>query len=302
MVVVGSTAGGVASAGGAGASYGVGFLGGASDQVGMGRGSGGGAWGAGAAGGAGAGVNVGVGIAGYVCIGRGGASYDTGALTGVSSRGTGGTNGAGAAGGCGGGGAGTASLGTNEAASGISRPLARVASSACAATARSGARRAAAISRKAPCARSAAGPIAPLAIERMVTTRPGGTLGGAGAPAGSTPNAAHTAMPEDRTSARRSLCEGAPRTAAAGCPASLTSPFPVIRIADAPNPPIAMPASCSAATPDSTAAPSAAAAGGVSGPRDRSVESGVPSFGSTATQMPLGSVPHARTGESAGCR
>jgi hypothetical protein len=47
--------------------------------------------------------------------------------------------------------------------------------------------------------------MAPLAIDRMVTTRPGGTFGGAGAPAGSTPNAAQTAMPLDRTSARRSL-------------------------------------------------------------------------------------------------
>src|SRR5229473_3172007 len=54
-----------------------------------------------------------------------------------------------------------------------------------------------------------------------------------------------------------------------------------------------MPASCRAATPDRTAAPSAAAAGGVSGPRDRIVPSGVPSFGSTATQMPLGSLARA---------
>jgi hypothetical protein len=58
--------------------------------------------------------------------------------------------------------------------------------------------------------------MAPLAIDRMVTTRPGGMLGGAGAPAGSTPNAAQIAMPLDRTSARRSLCDGAPRTAPAG--------------------------------------------------------------------------------------
>ncbi len=167
---------------------------------------------------------------------------------------------------------------------------------------RSGASSAAAISRSAPCARSAAGPIAPLAIERMVTTRPGGMLGGAGAPAGSTPNAAQIAIPHERTSARRSLCDGAPRTAAAGCPVRRTSPFPVTRMAEAPNPPIAMPASCRAATPESTAAPSAAAAGGVSGPRERIVPNGVPSFGSTATQMPLGSVPHASTGASAGCR
>jgi hypothetical protein len=47
--------------------------------------------------------------------------------------------------------------------------------------------------------------MAPLAIDRIVTTSPGGTLGGAGAPAGSTPNAAQTAIPHERTSARRSL-------------------------------------------------------------------------------------------------
>jgi hypothetical protein len=99
---------------------------------------------------------------------------------------------------------------------GISRPPARSASSDWAAVMRSGASKAAAISRSAPCARSAAGPIAPLAIERMVTTNPGGMLGGAGAPAGSTPNAAQIAIPHERTSARRSLCDGAPRTAAAG--------------------------------------------------------------------------------------
>jgi hypothetical protein len=80
-------------------------------------------------------------------------------------------------------------------------------------------------------------------MERIVTTSPGGMLGGAGAPDGSTPNAAHTAMPHERTSARKSLCAGAPRTAAAGWPASLTSPFPVTRIAEALKPPIAMPAS-----------------------------------------------------------
>jgi hypothetical protein len=201
----------------------------------------------------------------------------------------------------GGGGAG-ASVGRKGVALGISRPPARSASSDCEATARSGARNAAAISRRAAWARSAAGPIAPLAMERMVTTRPGGMLGGAGAPAGSTPKAAQTAIPHERTSARRSLCAGAPRTAAAGCPAILTSPLPVTLTAVAPKPPIAMPASWSAATPDSTAAPSAAAAGGVSGPRESIVLSGVPSLGSTATQMPFGSVPHASTGDSAGCR
>jgi hypothetical protein len=235
-------------------------------------------------------------MAGYVCIERGGASYEAGALTGVSSRGTGGTTGAG-----GGAGAAGAEVGRNAVTSGVSRPLALVASSAWAATARSGASRAAAISRRAPWARSAAGPMAPLAMDLIVTTRPGGTFGGAGAPAGSTPNAAHTAMPLDRTSALRSLCDGAPRTAAAGWPASLTSPLPVMRTADAPKPPIAIPASCSAATPERTAAPSAAAAGGVRAPRDRSVDSGVPSLGSTATQMPFGSVPQASTGERAGC-
>jgi hypothetical protein len=85
--------------------------------------------------------------------------------------------------------------------------------------------------------------MAPLAIDLIVTTRPGGTFGGAGAPAGSTPNAAHTAIPHDLTSARRSLWEGAPRTAAAGWPASRTSPLLVMRTADAPKPPIAIPAS-----------------------------------------------------------
>ena len=127
-------------------------------------------------------------------------------------------------------------------------------------------------------------------------------FGGAGAPAGSTPNAAQTAMPPERTSARRSLCEGAPRTAAAGWPAILTSPFEVTLTAVAPKPPIAIPASCSAATPDSTAVPRAAAAGGVSGPRERIEPREVPSFGSTATQTPCWSVPHARTGERAGWR
>src|SRR6266852_3782660 len=66
---------------------------------------------------------------------------------------------------------------------GISRPPALNASSACDAVARSGASKAEAISRSAPWARSAAGPIAPLAIERIVTTSPGGMFGGAGAPA-----------------------------------------------------------------------------------------------------------------------
>jgi len=47
--------------------------------------------------------------------------------------------------------------------------------------------------------------MAPLAIERIVTTSPGAMFGGAGAPAGSTPKAAQTAMPDERTSARRSL-------------------------------------------------------------------------------------------------
>ena len=185
---------------------------------------------------------------------------------------------------------------------GISRPPARSASSDCAAVMRSGASSADAISRSAPWARSAAGPMAPLAIERIVTTSPGGMVGGAGAPAGSTPNAAQIAMPQERTSARRSLCDGAPRTAAAGWPVRRTSPLPVTRIAAAPNPPIAIPASCRAATPESTAAPRAAAAGGVRGPRERIVPKGVPSFGSTATQIPLGSVPQARTGASEGWR
>src|SRR5438876_8650556 len=57
--------------------------------------------------------------------------------------------------------------------------------------------------------------MAPLAIERIVTTSPGAMFAGAGAPAGSTPKAAQTAMPQERTSARRSLCDGAARTAAA---------------------------------------------------------------------------------------
>src|SRR5207248_11361168 len=109
-----------------------------------------------------------------------------------------------------------------------------------------------------------------------------------------------TAIPHDRTSARRSLCEGAARTAAAGWPASRTSPLVVTLTAVAPNPPSAMPASCRAATPERTAAPSAAAAGGGHGPRDRTEPGGVPSFGSTATQTPFWSVPHARTGERAG--
>ena len=73
-------------------------------------------------------------------------------------------------------------------------------------------------------------------------------------------------------------------------------------MAAAPKPPRAMPASWSAATPESTAAPRAAAAGGVSGPRDRIEPRGVPSFGSTATQIPFGSVPQARTGDRAGWR
>jgi len=185
---------------------------------------------------------------------------------------------------------------------GTSRPPARVASSDWAAIWRSGESRAAAISRRAPWARSADAPMAPLAIERIVTTRPGGMFADAGAPAGSTPKAAQTAMPLERTSARRSLCDGAPRTAAAGWPARRTSPLVVTRTAAAPKPPRAMPASWRAATPDSTAAPSAAAAGGVSGPRVRIAPSGVPSFGSTATQSPLLSMPHASTGERAGCR
>jgi hypothetical protein len=185
---------------------------------------------------------------------------------------------------------------------GISRPPERSASSDWAATWRSGASSADAISRRALCARSAEGPIAPLAMERIVTTRPGGMFGGAGAPAGSTPKAAHTAMPHERTSARRSLCDGAPRTAAAGCPARRTSPLEVTRTAAALNPPKATPVSCSAATPESTDRPSAAAAGGVKGPRVRIVPSGVPSLGSTATQMPLLSVPHASTGDRAGWR
>ena len=144
--------------------------------------------------------------------------------------------------------------------------------------------------------------MAPLAMDRIVTTRPGEMFAGAGAPAGSTPKAAQTAMPQERTSARRSLCDGAARTAAAGWPASRTSPLLVTRTAVAPKPPIAIPASCKAATPESTAAPRAAAAGGVSGPRARIELSGVPSFGSTATQTPFWSVPHASTGERAGWR
>jgi hypothetical protein len=213
-------------------------------------------------------------------------------------------SGAGAAGAGGGAGAAVAAgacPGRKGVTGGISRPPERSASSDSAATSRSGASRADAISRRPFCARSAEGPMAPLAIERMVTTRPGGMFGGAGAPDGSTPNAAQTAIPQERTSARKSLCEGAPRTAAAGCPAILTSPFDVTRTADALKPPIAMPVSCSAATPERTAAPNAAAAGGVRGPRVRIVPSGVPSFGSTATQTPVLSVPHPRTGESAGC-
>jgi len=192
--------------------------------------------------------------------------------------------------------------GRNGVIGGTSRPPARVASSDWAAISRSGESIAAAISLNAPWARSAEGPIAPLAMDRMVTTSPGAMFGGAGAPAGSTPNAAQTAMPHDLTSARRSLWEGAARTAAAGWPASLTSPLVVTRTAVAPKPPIAMPASCSAATPERTPAPRVAAAGGVSGPRERIDERGVPSLGSTATQTPFGSVPHASTGESAGWR
>jgi hypothetical protein len=67
-------------------------------------------------------------MAGYVCIGRGGASYEAGALTGVSSRGTGATKGAGAGGGAGA--ADAAAFGTKVITSGVSRPLALVASSA----------------------------------------------------------------------------------------------------------------------------------------------------------------------------
>jgi hypothetical protein len=66
-------------------------------------------------------------MAGYVCIERGGASYDAGALAGVSSRGGGGTNGAGAGGT---GAADAAAFGTKVITSGVSRPLALVASSA----------------------------------------------------------------------------------------------------------------------------------------------------------------------------
>jgi len=200
------------------------------------------------------------------------------------------------------GGAADSPPGRNGVAAGTSRPPARVASSDCAAIWRSGASKGAAISRSAPCALSADGPMAPLAIDRMVTTRPGGMFAGAGAPAGSTPKAAQTAMPQERTSARRSLWEGAPRTAAAGCPANRTSPFEFTRTAVAPKPPIAIPVSCRAATPESTAAPRAAAAGGVIGPRARIELNGVPSLGSTATQIPLASVPQASTGERAGCR
>ena len=281
--------------------------GGASDQVGTAGTPGGGSMAADAAaaggmtgGGRGAGGKVGAGAEGYVCRGRSGASYETGVRTGVSSRRGGAMYGAGD-GGAGASAAG-AVAGRKDGIAGTSLPPARVASSDWAAICLSGASSGAAISRRAPWARSADGPIAPLAIERIVTTRPGGMLGGAGDPAGSTPNAAQTAIPHDRTSARRSLCDGAPRAAAAGCPARRTSPFGVTRTAVAPNPPIAMPVSWSAATPDSTAAPSAAAAGGVNGPRPRIELSGVPSFGSTATQIPLTSVPHASTGDSAGCR
>src|SRR5205823_9339139 len=85
--------------------------------------------------------------------------------------------------------------GRNGVIAGTSRPPARVASSDWAAICRSGASSAAAISRSAPCARSADGPMAPLAIDRIVTTSPGGMFAGAGAPAGSTPNAAQTAIP-----------------------------------------------------------------------------------------------------------
>jgi len=144
--------------------------------------------------------------------------------------------------------------------------------------------------------------MAPLAIERIVTTRPGAMSDGAGAPDGSTPNAAQMAMPQERTSARRSLCDGAPRTAAAGWPAILTSPLSVILTAVASKPPMAMPASCSVPTPERTAAPSAAAAAGVKRPRLRIVLKGTPSLGSTATHTPVVSVPHAQTGDSDGCR
>ena len=142
--------------------------------------------------------------------------------------------------------------------------------------------------------------MAPLAIERMVTTRPGGSSAGAGAPAGSTPNAEQIAMPHERTSARRSPWLGAPRTAATGCPARRASPLAVRRTAVASNPPIATPASCSAATPDSNDVPRAAAACGVKRPLASTVLRGVPSLGSTAIHTPLASVPHASTGESDG--
>ena len=161
----------------------------------------------------------------YVSTARGGGSYDAGRGAGVSST------------------IGLDGSGTNGVIDGISRPPALRAISLCAASWRSGARSGPAISRSAPWARSTAGPMAPLAIERIVTTRPGASSGGAGAPAGSTPKAAQIAIPHERTSARRSPWLGAPRTAATGWPASRTSPLPVRRMAVASKPPIATPAS-----------------------------------------------------------
>ncbi|MEA2644174.1 MAG: hypothetical protein QOG08_1200, partial [Chloroflexota bacterium] len=124
---------------------------------------------------------------------RGSASYDTAVGRGVSSGGgtydvCAGETGAAA-------GAAASPCGRKGVIGGTSRPPARVASSACDAFIRSGESSAAAISRSAPWARSAAGPMAPLAIDRIVTTRPGGMFGGAGAPAGSTPKAAQIAIP-----------------------------------------------------------------------------------------------------------
>src|SRR5256884_444740 len=160
---------------------------------------------------------------------------------GVSSRRWGAMYGATGADGLGAGG--TVPSGRKGVIGGSLRPPARVASSDCAAISRSGERSPADISRSAAWARSADGPMAPLAIERMVTTRPGAMFGGAGAPAGSTPKAAQTAMPHERTSARRSLCDGAPRTAAAGCASAggtgiscTTAGFPLRRTAFQPCP------------------------------------------------------------------
>jgi hypothetical protein len=67
-------------------------------------------------------------MAGYVCIERAGASYEAGALTGVSSRGAGATNGAGV--GDAAAAADAAAVGRKAVTSGVSRPLALVASSA----------------------------------------------------------------------------------------------------------------------------------------------------------------------------